>query len=260
MAGEVEFDGQDLLKLDRRHLDQVRGKDIAMIFQEPMTALNPVMPIGRQITAPIVRHLKLSESAARTRALDLLSRVGIPDPVSRFKSYPHELSGGMRQRVMIAMALSCEPKLVIADEPTTALDVTIQAQVLELLRGLQEEMKLAVIIITHDFGVVAELAQRVCVMYCGKVVEEAEAIDLFDHTMHPYSMGLLGSTPSLESPLVRRLPAIGGAVPHISETPPGCAFNPRCAERLAVCDQRIPILEEFGRGQRVACWARSDDR
>ncbi len=258
VGGEVSFDGRNLLQLDRRGLDGIRGKDIAMIFQEPMTALNPVMTVGRQITAPIIRHLKLSEAAARSRALDLLARVGIPDPVARFKAYPHELSGGMRQRVMIAMALSCEPKLVIADEPTTALDVTIQAQVLELLRGLQEEMKLAVIIITHDFGVIAELAQRVCVMYCGKVVEEAEVVDLFDRTMHPYSMGLLGSTPSLESPLVRRLPAIGGAVPHISETPPGCAFNPRCGERLVVCDKQIPVLESIGRSQRVACWARGD--
>jgi oligopeptide/dipeptide ABC transporter ATP-binding protein len=260
IAGEISFDGQNLLQLNRTQLDQVRGKDISMIFQEPMTALNPVMTVGRQITAPIVRHLKLSKAQARTRALDLLARVGIPDPVARFSAYPHELSGGMRQRVMIAMALSCEPKLVIADEPTTALDVTIQAQVLELLRSLQEEMNLAVIIITHDFGVVAELAQRVCVMYCGKVVEEARAIDLFDRTMHPYSIGLLGSTPSLESPLVRRLPAIGGAVPHIAEIPSGCAFNPRCGERLAVCDKQIPALEGFDRGQRVACWARSQAR
>ncbi|WP_454856478.1 ABC transporter ATP-binding protein [Rhizobium binxianense] len=259
-GGEVLFDRRNLLQLDRHALDEVRGKDIAMIFQEPMTALNPVMTVGRQITAPIVRHLKLPEKAARERALDLLARVGIPDPAARLNAYPHELSGGMRQRVMIAMALSCEPKLVIADEPTTALDVTIQAQILELLRNLQEEMKLAVIIITHDFGVVAELAQRVCVMYCGKIVEEADVVDLFDRTMHPYSMGLLGATPSLETPLVRRLPAIGGAVPHISETPPGCAFNPRCGERLAVCDKQIPVLEEMGRSQRVACWARSDYR
>ncbi|AYG62738.1 ABC transporter ATP-binding protein [Rhizobium jaguaris] len=260
VAGEISFDGQDLLQLNRTQLDQVRGKDISMIFQEPMTALNPVMTVGRQITAPIMQHLKLSKAQARTRALDLLARVGIPDPVARFSAYPHELSGGMRQRVMIAMALSCEPKLVIADEPTTALDVTIQAQVLELLRSLQEEMNLAVIIITHDFGVVAELAQRVCVMYCSKVVEEARAIDLFDRTMHPYSIGLLGSTPSLESPLVRRLPAIGGAVPHISEIPSGCAFNPRCGERLTVCDKQIPALEDYDRGQWVACWARSQAR
>ncbi|MFS8110669.1 ABC transporter ATP-binding protein [Rhizobium jaguaris] len=259
-AGEITFNGQNLLQLNRTQLDQVRGKDISMIFQEPMTALNPVMTVGRQTTAPIMQHLKLSKAQARTRALDLLARVGIPDPVARFSAYPHELSGGMRQRVMIAMALSCEPKLVIADEPTTALDVTIQAQVLELLRSLQEEMNLAVIIITHDFGVVAELAQRVCVMYCGKVVEEARAIDLFDRTLHPYSIGLLGSTPSLESPLVRRLPAIGGAVPHISEIPSGCAFNPRCGERLAVCDKHIPALEDYDRGQRVACWARSQAR
>ena len=257
VSGDILFNGQNLLKLNRAELDEVRGKDISMIFQEPMTALNPVMTVGRQISAPIMRHLKLSKAAARTRAIDLLARVGIPDPVARFSAYPHELSGGMRQRVMIAMALSCEPKLVIADEPTTALDVTIQAQVLELLRSLQQEMNLAVIIITHDFGVVAELAQRVCVMYCGRVVEEAQVVDLFDRTMHPYSIGLLGSTPSLESPLVSRLPAIGGAVPHISEIPPGCAFNPRCGERLAMCDQRLPVLEDFDRGQRVACWARS---
>jgi oligopeptide/dipeptide ABC transporter ATP-binding protein len=256
-SGEVLFQGKNLLALDRQQLDQVRGKEIAMIFQEPMTALNPVLTVGRQITAPILKHLKLSSSAARARALDLLSRVGIPDPKTRFDAYPHQLSGGMRQRVMIAMALSCEPKLVIADEPTTALDVTIQAQVLELLRGLQQEMGLSVIIITHDFGVVAELAQRVCVMYCGKVVEEARVVDLFDHTLHPYSIGLLNATPSLEMPLTRRLPAIGGAVPHISAIPPGCAFNPRCGERLGVCDERVPVLEGFDRGQKVACWARS---
>jgi len=256
-GGEVLFAGRDVLVQDRQALDRVRGKEMAMIFQEPMTALNPVLTVGAQITAPIRKHLKLSQAAARSRALDLLAMVGIPDPRFRIDAYPHELSGGMRQRVMIAMALSCEPTLLIADEPTTALDVTIQAQVLDLLRRLQDDFGLAIVIITHDLGVIAELAQRVCVMYGGKVVEAAEVGALFDHTLHPYSMGLLAATPTLETPLVRRLPTIGGAVPHLSETPSGCAFHPRCPERFAPCDSRLPVLERMRGGHQVACWARA---
>ena len=256
-AGRVVFDGVELTTAPEHELEALRGRRIGMIFQEPMTALNPVMRVGEQIAAPVRKHLGLSRKAARDRAIEQLAFVGIPDPRQRVDAFPHQLSGGMRQRVMIAMALACEPRLLIADEPTTALDVTIQAQILELLRKLQEELDLAVIIITHDFGVIAEVAHRVCVMYGGRVVEEAGVDDLFDRPLHPYSRGLLASTPTLEMPLTRRMPAIGGAVPHMADTPPGCAFHPRCAERFDPCDKRMPELDTFGSGQRAACWARS---
>ena len=256
-AGRVVFDGVELTTAPEPALEALRGRRIAMIFQEPMTALNPVMRVGEQIAAPVRKHLGLSRKAARERAIEQLAFVGIPDPRQRVDAFPHQLSGGMRQRVMIAMALACEPRLLIADEPTTALDVTIQAQILELLRKLQEELDLAVIIITHDFGVIAEVAHRVCVMYGGRVVEEAGVDDLFDRPLHPYSRGLLASTPTLEMPLTRRMPAIGGAVPHMADTPSGCAFHPRCGERLEPCDKLMPELQAFGEGQRAACWARS---
>ena len=255
--GSVLFEGKDMTAMARPGLEQVRGNDISMIFQEPMTALNPVMRVGEQIAAPLRKHKGLSAKAARARAIEQMDSVGIPDPHRRIDNFPHELSGGMRQRVMIAMALACEPKLLIADEPTTALDVTIQAQILELLRAKQKELDLAIIIITHDFGVVAEIADRVNVMYGGRVVEEAGVEALFDNAMHPYSTGLLSATPTIEMELQHRLPSIGGAVPHISEMPPGCAFHPRCPERRPECSVLVPELENVAPGQRVACWARS---
>ncbi|MGO4669861.1 ABC transporter ATP-binding protein [Bosea sp. 2RAB26] len=257
-AGRVMFDGQDLLALPRQSLDAIRGRRIGMIFQEPMTALNPIMTVGEQIGGPLRRHLGLSRAVARARSIELLSLVGIPAPDKRAAAYPHELSGGMRQRVMIAMALSCDPQVLIADEPTTALDVTIQAQVLDLLRRLRQELDLAVVIITHDFGVVAELTDRVAVMYGGRVVEEATALRLFDAPSHPYSVGLLAATPSLETPSVRRLPTVGGAVPHLTEMPTGCAFHPRCPERFAPCARLVPPLEQIEDGHLAACWARQN--
>ncbi|MFC0009847.1 ABC transporter ATP-binding protein [Devosia nitrariae] len=256
-GGSVLFKDQDMTSLSRKGLEQLRGNEMSMIFQEPMTALNPVMRVGDQIAAPLRKHKGLSAKAARARTIEQLDSVGIPDPHRRIDNFPHEMSGGMRQRVMIAMALACEPKLLIADEPTTALDVTIQAQILDLLRAKQKEMDLAIIIITHDFGVVAEIADRVNVMYGGRVVEEAGVGALFDHTLHPYSIGLLNATPTIEMEQQRRLPAIGGAVPHISEMPSGCAFHPRCPERRPTCDRLVPNLETVALDQRVACWARS---
>jgi oligopeptide/dipeptide ABC transporter ATP-binding protein len=226
-----------------------------MIFQEPMTALNPVLRVGEQIGAPLRKHLGLSRQAARGRAVELLALVGIPAPATRVDAYPHQLSGGMRQRVMIAMALACGPDVLIADEPTTALDGTIQAQILDLLRRLRKELGLAVVIITHDFGVVAELADRVAVMYGGRIVEEAPVETLFDAPTHPYAVGLLAATPTLEMAETRRLAAIGGAVPHVADMPSGCAFHPRCPKRFAPCDHEVPRFEPVAPGHGVACWA-----
>jgi len=254
-AGSVRFDGLDLAGLSRAELDMVRGRRIGMIFQEPMTALNPILTVAQQIGAPLRRHRGLSRADARRRALDLLRMVGIPDPERRLDAYPHQLSGGMRQRVMIAMALSCEPEVLIADEPTTALDGTIQAQILELLRRLQRELGLAVVIITHDFGVIAELADRVSVMYGGRVVETGTVEDLFDRPAHPYSAGLLKATPTLDMAQVRRLATIGGTVPHVSEWPRGCSFHPRCNLRFAPCQTDVPPLLPAGPSQAAACWA-----
>jgi oligopeptide/dipeptide ABC transporter, ATP-binding protein, C-terminal domain len=256
-GGSITFEGREMATMPRKELEGLRGNEISMIFQEPMTALNPVMRVGDQIAAPLRKHLGLSKQAARARAIEQLDSVGIPDPHRRIDNFPHEMSGGMRQRVMIAMALACEPKLLIADEPTTALDVTIQAQILDLLRAKQKELDLAIIIITHDFGVVAEIADRVNVMYGGRVVEEAGVGALFDNTQHPYSIGLLNATPTIEMEQQHRLPAIGGAVPHISDMPAGCSFHPRCPERRPECDRLVPQLETVAPHQRVACWARS---
>ncbi len=256
-AGEALFDGQDLLTMPRKELDGVRGRRIAMIFQEPMTALNPIMSVGHQIAGPLRRHLAMSADDARRRAVELLGIVGIPAPETRIGAYPHQLSGGMRQRVMIAMALACGPQVLIADEPTTALDGTIQAQILDLLKRLRRELGLAVIIITHDLGVIAELADRVAVMYGGRIVEEAPAAVVFDAPEHPYAVGLLSSTPTLEMAQRRRLPSIGGAVPHMAEMPGGCSFHPRCAHRIATCDREVPPMETLAPRHRVACWVRS---
>lgn len=253
MDGQIRFTGQDLLRLDRNELRTIRGREIAMIFQEPMTSLNPVLPIGEQIMEPLIEHLKLSRKAARERAIELIRQMGIPRPEQIAKCYPHELSGGMLQRIMIAIALSCRPKLLIADEPTTALDVTIQAQILDLLRHFKADSDMSILLITHDLGVVAEMADYVVVMYAGKVVEEGEVVELFANPKHPYTRGLLKSKPVLN----RRqdeLYSIPGQVPNPLELRPSCYFHPRCEHCLDVCRTREPRLREVdGRGK-VACW------
>ena len=252
-GGSMEFEGKDLTKLSEKQYRELRGNDMAMIFQEPMTSLNPVYRVGKQITEAIRTHEKVSKAEAKTRAVDLLRKVGIPSPEARINDYPHQMSGGMRQRVMIAMALSCNPKLLIADEPTTALDVTIQAQILDLLRRLRDDTGMAVLLITHDLGVVSETADRVVVMYCGQVVEEAEVRTLFDHPMHPYTLGLLKSIPRLEDDDSKRLYMIKGMVPNPLEMPPGCHFSDRCDSCMDICREKIPDLVDVG-GHKVRCF------
>jgi oligopeptide/dipeptide ABC transporter ATP-binding protein len=243
--GEIVFDGKNLLKLSNAAMRDVRGNDIAMIFQDPMTSLNPVFTVGEQIAEALRLHRGLSRPAARVAAIDAMREVSIPDPGLRSRDYPHQLSGGMRQRVMIAMALACDPKLLIADEPTTALDVTIQAQILELLDGLRKTRELAVLLITHDLGVVAEVADRVAVMYTGKIVEESPVEELFVRPRHPYTEGLLRSVPKLTAKDVakaERLQTIDGVVPRPTNLPPGCHFEPRCAYRMPRCKEgEIPL-------------------
>jgi oligopeptide/dipeptide ABC transporter ATP-binding protein len=244
-GGEIFFDGRDLLKLSHAEMRAVRGNDVAMIFQDPMTSLNPVFTVGEQIAEALRLHRKLSRSAARAAAVDAMREVAIPDPVLRAADYPHQLSGGMRQRVMIAMALACDPKVLIADEPTTALDVTIQAQILELLNSLRTTRELAVLLITHDLGVVAEVADRVAVMYTGQIVEESPVAELFARPKHPYTEGLLRSVPKLTVAGVAddaRLQTIEGTVPRPTALPPGCHFEPRCPYRMPRCrDEQIPL-------------------
>ncbi len=252
-SGKVIFGGKDLAGLSRKEIDQVRGKDIAMIFQEPMTSLNPSFTIGNQLSEVLKIHTALQPNERKERVLELLSQVGIPDPTGKFKSYPHELSGGMRQRVMIAMALACNPKMLIADEPTTALDVTIQAQVLNLLSEIQSQYRMAVMLITHDLGVVAETCQRVIVMYAGQVIEEASVEDLFEQPMHPYTIGLMQSAPRL-GVAKEKLHVIEGTVPDIRDMPTGCRFHPRCESATDLCKEKEPQLEERGHGRRVRCW------
>jgi len=254
VGGEILFQGRDLLRLPDEEMRQIRGKEIAMIFQEPMTSLNPALTIGRQLTEGLEVHLQMGPREAAERAAELLLLVGIADPKRRLAQYPHQFSGGMRQRVMIAMALSCNPKLVLADEPTTALDVTIQAQILELLLSLQEEMRMAVILITHDLGVIAEVADRVLVMYAGRVVEEGSATDLFENPLHPYTQGLLGSLPTLEGgKRLRRLQAIPGLVPNLLALPTGCKFAPRCPKVIDACWPTEPELREVRPGRWARC-------
>jgi peptide/nickel transport system ATP-binding protein len=260
VGGTVRLDGVDLLALDEAAMRDVRGKDIAMIFQEPMTSLNPVLTIGSQIAEVVLLHEPLSRSQAWQKAIEMLRLVRIPEPEQRAKAYPHQLSGGMRQRAMIAMALACHPKVLIADEPTTALDVTIQAQILTIILELQRELGTAVILITHDLGVVAETAQRVIVMYAGRKVEEATVDDLFAHPQHPYTRGLMASIPRLD--LIRgaengtsgRLQEIPGMVPSLADLPPGCAFAPRCAFAEERCRASFPLYEEKRPGHWAACW------
>jgi oligopeptide/dipeptide ABC transporter ATP-binding protein len=250
VGGEITFDGKNLLKLSDADMRQIRGDDIAMIFQDPMTSLNPVFTVGEQIAEALRLHRKLSRKAARAAAIEAMREVAIPDPSRRIDDYPHQLSGGMRQRVMIAMALACDPKLLIADEPTTALDVTIQAQILELLDGLRKSRELAVLLITHDLGVVAEVADRVAVMYTGRIVEESPVKELFARPKHPYTEGLLRSVPRLSTVAVakkQRLETIEGTVPSPTELPPGCHFAPRCPYRLPRCtEEEIPLYELEG--------------
>ena len=252
-GGSMEFEGKDLVTLSEREYRALRGNDMAMIFQEPMTSLNPVYRVGKQIVEAIRTHENVSKKEARERAIDMLRKVGIPSPEKRIDDYPHQMSGGMRQRVMIAMALSCNPKLLIADEPTTALDVTIQAQILDLLRRLRDDTGMAVLLITHDLGVVSETADRVVVMYCGQVVEEAEVRTLFDHPMHPYTLGLLKSIPRLEDDDSKRLYMIKGMVPNPLEMPPGCHFSDRCDSCMDICREKIPDLVDVG-GHKVRCF------
>ena len=251
-AGCLRFDGQELHQLDEAGLRKLRGAGIAMIFQEPMTALNPVFTVASQMTEVLRRQRGLQAAAARAKAAEWLDRVGIPEPEQRLGDYPHELSGGMRQRVMIAMALACEPKLLIADEPTTALDVTIQAQVLELMLSLARETGTAMLLITHDLGVVAETCDRACVMYCGRLVEAASVADLFAAPRHPYSAGLLASVTRIRAERLATLPTIPGVVPDPAHLPSGCTFRDRCANREARCAEEQPELHELGRA-RVAC-------
>jgi peptide/nickel transport system ATP-binding protein len=258
VEGSIRFQGQDLLELSERRMRDIRGNEISMIFQEPMTSLNPVLRIGSQITETLTLHRGLSKEAAVARAIEVLRLVGIPEPASRLDQYPHEFSGGMRQRVMIAMALACDPKLLIADEPTTALDVTVQAQILDLMRELKARTGTAIILITHSLGVVAEMAQRVVVMYGGRKVEEAPVAALFARPRHPYTRALLGCVPRLRSSLCgngkARLAEIEGVVPSLKEAIPGCIFAPRCAHASAQCRQSYPPLEEKAAGHWVACW------
>jgi peptide/nickel transport system ATP-binding protein len=256
VGGEINFDGRNLLKLSDAEMRQIRGDDIAMIFQDPMTSLNPVFTVGEQISEALRLHRKLSRKAARAAAIEAMKEVAIPDPARRVDDYPHQLSGGMRQRVMIAMALACDPKLLIADEPTTALDVTIQAQILELLDELRKNRELAVLLITHDLGVVAEVADRVAVMYTGRIVEESPVEELFARPKHPYTEGLLRSVPKLSSANVmkhERLETIDGTVPSPTDLPPACHFAPRCPHRMPRCtEEQIPLYDLEG-GVKVRC-------
>ena len=253
-AGTVKVAGTDLLALDEASMRKMRGSEIAMIFQEPMTALNPLFTIGRQIAEMVSLHENVSRRAANTRAVEMLQQVRIPAPERRAKEYPHQLSGGMRQRAMIAMALACKPKVLIADEPTTALDVTIQAQVLDLIDDLRKELGTAVVLITHDLGVVAETADRMIVMYAGRKVEEGLTKDLFADPCHPYLQGLLASVPRLGASGSERLREIPGVVPSLSDLPKGCAFADRCSSAIGKCLEAIPPLELKRPGHSAACW------
>ena len=259
-GGEMTFDGKDLVHLSEKEYREMRGNDMAMIFQEPMTSLNPVYRIGDQIVEAIRTHEKVSKKEALTRAIDLLRKVGIPSPEARVRDYPHQMSGGMRQRVMIAMALACNPKLLIADEPTTALDVTIQAQILDLLRRLREDTDMAVLLITHDLGVVSEIADRVVVMYCGQVVEEAEVRLLFDNPMHPYTKALLAAIPEpdLERSRSKKLEVIRGEVSSPIDPKPSCRFAARCEYCKSCCTESNPEFVEVSPGHFVSCFLVND--
>src|SRR5690625_1384008 len=263
ISGEILFDGEDLLQKSASEMRELRGNQIAMVFQEPMTALNPVFTIGEQIIEVFRAHEKLGKTESRKRAIKMLEKVGIPSPEKRMKQYPHELSGGMLQRVMIAIALSCHPQLLIADEPTTALDVTIQSQIMELIKELQKDMNMALLLITHDLGVVAEYCDDVAVMYTGKVVEASNVEDLFENPLHPYTVGLLNSIPRHDVDQ-EKLEVIPGTVPNPDEIPKGCAFAPRCPFASDICHEKMPELKnperiEKDRSTKVRCWIYSNE-
>jgi oligopeptide/dipeptide ABC transporter ATP-binding protein len=258
LSGRIMFDGEDLVQMPQRQLRRIRGNQISMIFQEPMTSLNPVLTVKRQLTETMELHLKLKKAEAKERAIDLLRLVGISDPESRVESYPHQFSGGMRQRVMIAIALSCNPKLIIADEPTTALDVTIQAQVLEVMNDVAKQFNTAVLLITHNLGVVARYAHRVNVMYAGHIVERGVARDIYANPMHPYTLGLLKSVPRLDEPRKSKLQPIEGSPPDLAHLPVGCPFQPRCRFAVEKCSEENPPLLPVGEGHMSACWVASE--
>jgi oligopeptide/dipeptide ABC transporter ATP-binding protein len=254
IGGQIVFQGRDLLALDEESMRHIRGRQIAMVFQEPMTSLNPVLSIGRQLTEPLEIHLGMTPEQARQRAMELLATVGIPDPERRLAQYPHHFSGGMRQRMMIAMALSCHPALILADEPTTALDVTIQAQILELMRDLSRRLGIAMLLITHNLGVVARYAARVNIMYAGRMVEQGSAQEVYANPRHPYTIGLLRSVPRLDEPRRAKLNPIDGAPPDLTRLPPGCAFAPRCRYAMTRCRHEMPPLMTVAADHRSACW------
>ena len=256
--GEILLDGEDILKLGMEEMRGVRGAKIAMVFQEPMTSLNPVLTVERQLTETLELHMGMSKAEAKRESVNLLTRVGIPDPETRIKQYPHQFSGGMRQRVMIAIALSCNPRLIIADEPTTALDVTIQAQILDLMKALTTEFGVALIVITHNLGVVARYADRVNIMYAGKVIERGEAREIYANPRHPYTIGLLRSVPRLDLPRKAKLDPIEGQPPDLINLPPGCAFRERCRWAIDKCATDTPELIEIGGGHLSACF-RADE-
>lgn len=255
-TGSVTFNSRDLLKLSSQELQKVRGRDIAMVFQDPMTSLNPVLTLGDQITEPILRHTSSTRQEAWEKAVEILRRVEIPSPAKKMKQYPHQLSGGMRQRVMIGMALSCSPKILIADEPTTALDVLIQAQIINLLQHLKEQTGMSILLITHDLSMVTEIAQRVIVMYAGEIVESGPANELFQTPLHPYTLGLKNSVPKLgkKQSAGQRLVEIPGNVPSLDRLPSGCAFHPRCPYVMERCKIEQPVLRKVGNGREVFCW------
>jgi oligopeptide/dipeptide ABC transporter ATP-binding protein len=254
VGGSIRFQGQDLLALSDADIRRVRGRQIGMVFQEPMTSLNPVLSIGLQLTETMEHHLGMGRDEASKKAVEYLKMVGIPEPEQRLRQYPHHLSGGMRQRVMIAMALCCDPRLIIADEPTTALDVTIQAQILELMKDLTKRLGVALIIITHNLGVVARYADRVNVMYAGKIIEQGQAGDIYRTPLHPYTLGLLRSVPRLDQPRKDKLDPIEGQPPDLTRLPAGCVFRPRCRFEVDRCAQEVPPLAAVQQGHFSACW------
>ena len=256
MSGEILFNGKDLLKLTKRELQVHRGKDIAMVFQDPMTSMNPVLTIGEQIIETLLRHTSLSRKEAREKSLKLLEQVEIASPKEKLDQYPHQLSGGMRQRAMIAMALSCSPRILIADEPTTALDVLTQAQILDLLKKIKNETQMSILLITHDLGVVAEIAKRVMVMYAGEIVESGPVLDLFRSPLHPYTIGLMKSIPTLKPTQgkLSKLNEIPGVVPSLSQIPSGCPFHPRCPSAETRCKTEKPKLKKIANEYSVSCW------
>ncbi len=257
-AGEILLKGRNLLALSEEEMRQVRGREIGMIFQEPMTSLNPVLTVGRQLTEPLEVHLNMNRAESQARAVELLSLVGIPDGARRLRQFPHQFSGGMRQRIMIAMALACNPALILADEPTTALDVTIQAQILELMKSLSRRLGVAILMITHNLGVVARYADRVNVMYAGKIVERATARELYANPRHPYTLGLLRSVPRLDEPRRAKLQPISGQPPDLSRLPAGCSFAPRCAYVIERCRHETPPLDPVTPDHVSACWLARD--